>query len=163
VTWKDAFSPDDWQQVRIAPWVVAIAVMAADPNGAAGTEREVEELRRLVADTDAHASSNDLIRAVADDLTADRTSDGPIPAGWADGFASLRDRAVEHVRSVVAVLDEVAEPGEAQQFQAWLMDLASGVAAAAKEGGFLGLGGTRVSEAEVSVLDELADVLGVER
>jgi hypothetical protein len=40
------------------------------------------------------------------------------------------------------------------------MTVAQAVAAAHKEGGFLGIGGTRVSEAEEHALDEISAALG---
>lgn len=162
MTSKDEFSTDDWTRIRNAPWVVAIAVVAADPSGAIATSREFHTLRQLVAATDLHGSSNELIRAVADDLTADRADDEPDPTGTLSGYDSIREGALEHCRSVVMILDGVAQPDESAQFRAWLLELARGVAAASKEGGFLGIGGTSVSERETDILGELAQVLGVE-
>ncbi|MGH2893834.1 MAG: hypothetical protein ACRDPM_11315 [Solirubrobacteraceae bacterium] len=40
------------------------------------------------------------------------------------------------------------------------MTVAQAVAGAHKEGGFLGIGGTRVSEAEDQALDEISQALG---
>ncbi|MEO1060142.1 MAG: hypothetical protein AAFZ07_01900 [Actinomycetota bacterium] len=163
MTYKDAFGTEDWQRVRSSPWVVAIAIVAADRSGIAATGRELEALRRAVAETDAHGSPNDLIRAVADDVTADRTAGEADPVGMLKGADSLVDAALEHCRSVVAILDGVAEPTEAADYCAWLLGLAEQVAAASKEGGFLGIGGTQVSAAEQATLDALAVALGVER
>ena len=52
-------------------------------------------------------------------------------------------------------------PQEAQEFKGWLMSIARGAAEAAKEGGFLGFGGTQVSEKEMSALSQLSAALGV--
>ena len=69
--------------------------------------------------------------------------------------------AFTHCRDVVGLLDGVAHEAESREFRAWLMTLAHGVAAAAKEGGFLGFGGTPVSEHEEAMLAELAEALQV--
>lgn len=163
MTYKDAFETEDWQRIRRSPWVVAIAIVAADRSGVAAAGRELEALRRAVAETDAHGSPNDLIRAVADDVTADRTSEEATPDGALGDSDNLRDAALDHCRAVVAILDGVAEPTEAEGFRAWLLGLAEQVAAASKEGGFLGIGGTEVSAAERATLADLAEALGVER
>ena len=42
------------------------------------------------------------------------------------------------------------------------MQAAEDAAAAAKEGGFLGIGATRVSEGETAMLARLREILGVE-
>ena len=52
-------------------------------------------------------------------------------------------------------------PAEAEEYKRWLVSLAQKTAEAAKEGGFLGIGGTRVSEAESTAVTELASALGV--
>ena len=43
------------------------------------------------------------------------------------------------------------------------MDVAEHAAEATKSGGFLGIGGKRISEEESAVLDQIASTLGVER
>jgi hypothetical protein len=50
---------------------------------------------------------------------------------------------------------------EAEEYKRWLVALARKTAEASKEGGFLGIGGTVVSEEESSAVDELASALGV--
>ena len=52
-------------------------------------------------------------------------------------------------------------PTEADEFKQWLMTIATRTSEAAKEGGFLGIGGTRVSEKEKAELATLASALGV--
>jgi hypothetical protein len=51
-------------------------------------------------------------------------------------------------------------PAEAEEYKRWLVALAQKTAEAAKEGGFLGIGGTRVSEAETSAVSELNRTTG---
>ena len=43
----------------------------------------------------------------------------------------------------------------------WLRDISQKVAEAAKEGGFLGIGGERVSPAEQATLEEIDEALGL--
>jgi hypothetical protein len=52
-------------------------------------------------------------------------------------------------------------PGEAESSKRWLLGAAQRAAEAAKEGGFLGIGAVRVSEAERTALAEVAQALGV--
>jgi len=52
-------------------------------------------------------------------------------------------------------------PAEADEFKQWLMTIATRTSEAAKEGGFLGIGGTKVSEKEKAELATLASALGV--
>ena len=52
-------------------------------------------------------------------------------------------------------------PADAQEFRTWLMSIARKAAEAAKEGGFLGIGGTQVSASEQAALAQLGTALGV--
>ncbi len=51
-------------------------------------------------------------------------------------------------------------PAEAEAYKAWLVSVATKVAHASKEGGFLGIGGTEVSTEEQEALKQLASALG---
>ena len=51
-------------------------------------------------------------------------------------------------------------PTEGAAYGRFLVDLARKVAEASKEGGFLGMGGTRVSEAEQNVIDRIQAAVG---
>jgi hypothetical protein len=64
------------------------------------------------------------------------------------------------LREASAILD-AREPADAVAFKAWLFGVSQKVAEAATEGGFLGLGGIQVSDAERATLDEIAEALGI--
>ena len=75
----------------------------------------------------------------------------------------LRQLAVEDAGKVNVLLQAKAEPQEAEQYKNWVLDIAEDVSKAAKEGGFLGFGGTQVSEKEKTLFTELAGAMGVSR
>jgi len=54
---------------------------------------------------------------------------------------------------------EAKAPGDAAAFKGWLRQISQHVAEASKEGGFLGIGGVRVSEAEKATLAEISSAL----
>ena len=57
------------------------------------------------------------------------------------------------------ILDEKA-PADAPSFKAWLKHIAEKVAEASSEGGFLGFGGVRVTDAEKASIEEVVQALG---
>jgi hypothetical protein len=61
---------------------------------------------------------------------------------------------------VSAILDAKA-PEDAPAFKGWLRDISTKVADAATEGGFLGFGGEKVSDAEKATLSDISKALGV--
>ena len=60
----------------------------------------------------------------------------------------------------MSILQSGATAEEADAYKMFVMTVAQAVAGAHKEGGFLGIGGTRVSEAENQALDEISQALG---
>jgi hypothetical protein len=54
-----------------------------------------------------------------------------------------------------------SSPAEAAGYAKFLVDVATAVAEASKEGGFLGLGGTRVSAEEKHAIDQIKSVAGL--
>ena len=52
-------------------------------------------------------------------------------------------------------------PADAVAYKTWLAGIAKAVAEAAPEGGFLGFGGTQVSDAEKATVGDIATALGV--
>ncbi len=65
------------------------------------------------------------------------------------------------LKQAARILDSKATPEESAEIKGWLSDLSVKTANAAKEGGFLGFGGTKVSENEKVALQKIADKLGV--
>jgi hypothetical protein len=67
---------------------------------------------------------------------------------------------LETLRQTSALLD-AKSPGDAGGFKAWLRGISESVANAAREGGFMGFGGVRVSDAEKATLDEVSMALNL--
>lgn len=71
-----------------------------------------------------------------------------------------KKKAVEGCIAAAAIVTQKS-PAEADEFKQWLMTIATRTSEAGKEGGFLGIGGTRVSEKEKTELAALAEALDV--
>ena len=77
-----------------------------------------------------------------------------------DSSEKLREQLIEDSQAVAVILAEKATDEEASEYKEWAMSIATNVANAAKEGGFLGIGGTRISEGEKQAFAEIANALG---
>jgi len=161
---KASFSPDEWTKVLQSVMMSAIAVTAADPSGLWGTLKESMVAGRALLEAKQDAGSNELIKAVVADF---ETSEGQAAAR--EGLrakllgskpAEVKSKSVAAVREAAALVDAKA-PGDAAAFKAWLRHISQAVAEASTEGGFLGFGGVRVSEAEKATLAEISGALGL--
>ena len=72
--------------------------------------------------------------------------------------AELKQQVIASLTRVGQILDAKA-PADAAAFKAWLKHIAEQVAEAASEGGFLGIGGIKVTEAERASIGEVAQAL----
>lgn len=157
-TTPSPFTDEEWNLVRLAPWTVAIGVAEADPGGLLHHQKELMALVHSVYDVRDHPHESWVVNKVVDDLTAtDAESDHLTPVHDA-GNGDIHDGVLARCRELREVLDSVV-PDQAAAYTAWLMELATGVAEAATEGGFLGFGGVRVSDRERSMLTEIEQAL----
>ena len=75
----------------------------------------------------------------------------------------LRTRGLEKVREAVGLVEAKATPEELDEYRTFAINVAQHAAEADKSGGFLGIGGERITGNEESALNEIAEALGTER
>jgi hypothetical protein len=66
----------------------------------------------------------------------------------------------EQLRGAMAILEARATAAEVDDYKVFVMTVAQAAASAHKEGGFLGIGGKPISDAENQALDEISGALG---
>jgi hypothetical protein len=157
---KTDFTSAEWGQLLKAPGWASIAIVAASPSGPLGVVKELFAAGRVLAEAKT-SGSNPLVSALINDLS---TSEGRQQAQPTEVTGKSPDEvralAVDALKQVAALVDGKAG-ADADGFRRWLASLAERVAEASKEGGFLGFGGTRVSEKEAACLSEIGKALGV--
>jgi hypothetical protein len=161
MTTKADFTADEWNQIRRAPFMAGLAVVAASPSGPFGVVKEMFAVGKMLAEVKTQGASNDLVKALVADLEAgarEQSAPAELQGKQPDQVKSL---AIENCRQAIALIEKKAKPEEAQGFKQWLVSVGQKVSEAAKEGGFLGFGGTQVSEQEAATIKELSTALGV--
>ena len=160
---KQNFTPEEWAKVLEGTMVAGMVVSAAEPSGLWGTLKEAFASRSALDAGKLDSGSNELVKAVILDFeTAEGRS--AVQEALRKQFTGTKPsefvrRSLENLREVSAIVDTKA-PGDADAFKAWLCGISQKVAAAAMEGGFLGLGRVRVSDAEKATLADIAKALG---
>ena len=153
MTAKAQFNADEWSVVAGAPLLAAMMVIAADRGGS---------VRESVAVAKAYGEAREqydgeLMSALlaTPPATAVQRPESP---------ADLPDQAKAALREAVAILERVATEDEVVEYKRFVYALAETVAGAHKEGGFLGIGGTKtpISDAEQAALDEIAAIFDEE-
>ena len=161
---KNDFSSAEWTTLRDTPFLVGFATLLAGSSGL-GTFKELFALSQGIMQN--QSSPIALIR--------DLTGMGEMQAAQASIKQSLgsqsekpspenvRQAAIRQVRSAMGTLAAHGATEETEAYRRMLYGVAEKVANAAREGGFLGFGGTVVSEGERSFLNELGTTLQLEQ
>jgi hypothetical protein len=154
---KADFTKEEWELLLKAPLMAGMAVVAASPSGPIGMVQEMFAVSKGILQG-TEGATNPLIGALMADVKAGNRPS--MPAERPADIAQAKAQALGGCREVAALLGRKA-PGEAEGFKRWLLTTAQRAAEAAKEGGFLGMGGVQVSDAEKAALAEVAGALGV--
>lgn len=155
---KESFSADEWTSISRAPFLIATAIGVADASGPLGMIKEGTTLAREVA-TAMSGGAGALATEVAAELKTHRPSASDLNSG-AKTKADALEAAAGKLHDVAALVDAKAA-ADAPAFKSWLAGLATHVAEAAKEGGFLGFGGEAVSADEKAALARINTALGL--
>ncbi len=149
---RKRYTDAEWTKVRGGPLAAMYLVAMASPSKGAGAVAELAAAASAVAESVKSVSPTSLIgvafgggltKAEVDLLKKD---------------APPTDRILGMIREGVAAV-KANSPGDAAAYTAMVMNVAQKTAEAAKEGGFLGIGGTLVTDEEQAALDAIRAAL----
>ena len=160
---KADFTSEEWAKILQGIMCAGIAVSAAEPSGLVGLLKESMASARALVEAKADPSTDDLVKAAIADfgtpqgVEVARAGVASLVGGTP---AQVSEKAIEALHQVSTVLDAKA-PADSLAFKTWLRHIAESVAEASKEGGLLGFGGVRVSDAEKASLGKIAAALNL--
>jgi hypothetical protein len=153
---KADFSADEWKLLLESVMMAGIAVTAAEPSGLWGTLQESFATARTMVS--GKSGSSELVKALVADLETSQGR-GIAREGLKEQLqdskpGEIKAKSIDTLRKAASLLDSKA-PQEAGPVKSWLREISHNVAEASTEGGFLGFGGVKVSEAEKATLGEI--------
>lgn len=159
---QTTFSAEEWALIRGAPHMVAMAV-ASTGGGVVGAMKEAFSAAQIMA-TSAN-NSNELIRSICatDEIkAAEAALRDLVMKNPAQAVETLRNEAIKDTEHSLMILAQKS-PDDIDAYGSFILQIAQTVAQAAKEGGFLGFGGKRVSDAETEILNTLQSTIEAKR
>ena len=154
---KSSYTADEWQVIFKAPPMAGLAVTLASPSGPFGVVKEMFAVGMAISETMQKGSDNELVKSLIEDMKARGTT--PQRPEGIDTPDKARAAAMDALKAVDELLARKSTPEEANGFKQWLHGIALKVAEASNEGGFLGFGGEKVSEAEKQALAAIGQAL----
>jgi len=145
MTKKADFNAEEWSLVLEAPPLGGLIVITAQRGG---TMRESISLGKAYAEARSAHGNSELLDAIV----AERPEMEPKKYG---SMEELRGQGLDRIREAVALLEQKATPDEVDDYKRFVVGLAERAAHAHKSGGFLGIGGEEVSDAEREAMDQI--------
>ncbi|MEO9120699.1 MAG: hypothetical protein ABI355_16610 [Solirubrobacteraceae bacterium] len=151
MTTKADFNAEEWSTVVDGPLYAGMRVISADRGG---TMRESLAMGRAYRQArEPHGESGLLDELVKSPPAID-------PDRVRESGGDISTVATKQLREAMRILQAKATRSETDAYKTFVMTVAEAVASAHREGGFLGIGGKEISEAENRALDELSAALG---
>ena len=165
------YSEEEWYLLKTLPSLIGSAVAMAGRSGMMGTIKEMMATAHAVQEGTEMYNYNELINGlvetVGDRKEAQAKAKEMMERAQSDmqtrGIkepADLAQAAVEDIERAMALLAEKTTLDEANEYAQFAYNVGLKVAEAAKEGGFLGFGGERVSDEEEVVLAQISAAFG---
>jgi hypothetical protein len=156
------FSADDLKTLRMAPMLVGMYVAMSSPSGLIGMAKEAGATTQSLMEAGKVASAGSLIGTLFAAGPQQGDQESMLNAlKSAKNPDELKANLLSTFKGAVSILQK--NSGDASSYSNLLMSIATKVAEAAKEGGFLGVGGTLVSDDEKKALSEIAGALGMKQ
>jgi hypothetical protein len=149
---RKTYSDAEWNKVRGAPVAAMYLVATASPSKGTGAVEELGAAAGAVAESIKQASPTSVIgTAFGGGMTQAEVE-------LLKQDAPPRERILGIISGGLAAV-KAHSPGDATAYRNMVMEVAQKTAAAAKEGGFLGIGGTQVSAEEQAALNDITAAL----
>jgi len=156
---KADFTTEEWENILTAPEMASIYIALASPGSIIGAFKEMMVFSKLIVEAEKEPSDNALVNAVAADFREmiEKKEKMKMPEMGRDP-EEIKTQCIKSMRSLDVLLKEKA-PDESDGYKRWVYKAAQKSAEASKEGGFLGIGGVMINEAETDALKEIAGAL----
>lgn len=169
MSFQARFTEEERLLLASTPTLIGSAMAFAESSGLATVKELMESAKSYMAALEAYPD-NEIIQGILPNLEDRKEAMAQAKDFRDKTLARLKDKGIdapEKIRSLLIedsqhikqLLKEKANPKEAAEYKQWAMSVAANVAKAAKEGGFLGFGGERVSEGERALFADLGRVL----
>jgi hypothetical protein len=146
------YSDQEWSTIRLAPMAAAGLVMAASPSKGTGAAQEIAAALASIEGTKVLSDPTSLLSVAFD---------APLSEAERAAFSSgvTKDQMLGALKKATALLGS-KESTALTGYRTLITNVATAVAEATKEGGFLGIGGKLVSKEEEAALAQIKGAIG---
>jgi hypothetical protein len=162
MTTRTDYTDEEWKNIKAGPLLAGAYVSTVVKSGPIDTAKEALAISQSLAELVKKGSANQLIATLIEEVKPKEGEAVQTREGIAINVKTpeeLHKATIDTLQQASAALTK-ATPEETAEYKQFVMTVAQRVAEAGKEGGFLGMGGTRVSAAETRAIQEIDAALG---
>jgi hypothetical protein len=152
MTTKADFNAEEWERIAEGPALAGLIVIASQRGG---TIRESLAMAKVYAEAKQEHPAGDLVGELV-------ASAPHLDAKQFSSKEDMRTRGLGKITEAVDLVKAKATPEELEDYRQFVLRVAAHAAEADKSGGFLGIGGERITGNEQAALADIAAALGTE-
>ena len=173
MSFKERFSDEEQLLLSATPILIGSAMAMAESSGLATIKELMASAKTYMGGLEAYPH-NEIIQGILPNLDDRKEAMAQAKEFRQNATARIKEKHVGNqedfrqlllsdTRDVNRLLKQKATAEESSEYKEWGISVAENVAKAAKEGGFLGFGGERISAGEKALFAELSASLGIDR
>lgn len=159
---KESYTAEEWTLVAGAPVLAGSYIALSDP-GITSLIGETSAMAKAMASENVPAAAKDLVASIMAGMQekgAERVEMPGLDEESRKDPAKAKAALLDDIKQAAAAVEAKGGAAEAAAYKEYVQSVAYAVANAAKEGGFMGIGGKRISEEEQAALDGLKAAMG---
>ena len=160
MTTKAAFTPEEWTDITRAPLAASLLITMASPS-IFGSMGEIFGATRTLVEGAQQPTGNELLDSILAEFKDLETARNAQPQIESRDPAAIKSELLGVIQRATELMAAQGTREEVEPIKHWLYEIATNTANATKEGGILGIGAVRVSDAETQALADLAALLDV--
>lgn len=173
MSFKERFTDEEQLLLSATPVLIGSAMAMAESSGLATIKELMASAKTYMGGLKAYPH-NEIIQGILPNLDDRKEAMAQAKEFRQKATARLKEKHIDNqekirqlllsdTQEINRLLEQKATAEESSEYKEWAISVAENVAKAAKEGGFLGFGGERISAGEKALFTELADSLGIDK
>ncbi len=154
------YTQDQVEKLMAAPMLVSMYIMGSSLSGPVGLVREMMAGVETAMNVAKDAAPDSVLGTLfsEDNMKAQQTKmqeETRESTEGAENMDQAKTKMLDDIKQSVSIISAKGSPVEVAAYKKLMVDVAEQVAHAAKEGGFMGIGGTLVNDAEKTAIADI--------
>lgn len=154
------YTQDEQEKMMAAPMLVSMYIMGSSLSGPIGLVKEMVAGVETAMEVAKSAAPDSVLTALFSEENmklqqAKMQAETSASTQGAENMDQAKTKMLDDIKQAVAILTAKGSPAEVTTYKKLMVDVAEKVANAAKEGGFMGVGGTLVNDAEKTAISDI--------